>query len=86
MEWLLPFVTARMPMPSTREEILDAALGLPESDRLAIAVRLMETLPDDQPGLAGDSDLAAELERRSGDLEGSVDWVDLRNELRQSLE
>ncbi len=69
----------------TREEVLNAALGLPESDRLAIAVRLMETLPDNQPGLTDDDSLFAELERRSGDPEGSVDWADLRNELRQSL-
>jgi hypothetical protein len=73
-------------MPVSREDILNAALGLSESDRLAIAVRLIETLPDDQPGLADDDRLAAELERRSGDLEGSTDWNDLRDELRQSLQ
>ena len=72
-------------MPVSRDDILNAALGLSESDRLAIAVRLIETLPDEQPGLSDDDELAAELERRSGDLEGSMDWVDLRKELRQSL-
>ncbi|MGC1275132.1 MAG: addiction module protein [Planctomycetaceae bacterium] len=72
-------------MPASREEVLNAALVLPESDRLAIAVRLMESLPDNQPGLPDDDDLYAELERRSADFdEGSMDWVDLRSELRQS--
>lgn len=73
-------------MPTTREDVLAAALGLSESDRLVIATRLMDSLPDDQPGLSDDDDLVAELERRSGDLEGSVDWTDLRDELRQSLQ
>ena len=73
-------------MQTSRDDILKAALGLPESDRLAIAVRLMDTLSDDQAGLADDDELAAELERRSGDLEGSIDWIDLRTELRNSLQ
>lgn len=71
-------------MSITRDEVLDAALGLSESDRLAIAVRLMETLPDDQPGLVEDDDFAAELDRRSGDFEGAVDWSELRDELRRT--
>ena len=71
-------------MPVTREEVLNAALSLPESDRLAIAVRLMESFPDNQPGLADDDDLYAELQRRSANFdEGSIDWIDLRDELRQ---
>ena len=50
-------------MPATRDEILDAALRLPESDRLVIASRLMETLPDDLPGLSDDDpEFAAELD------------------------
>ena len=72
-------------MSVTRDEVLNAALGLSESDRLAIAVRLMATLPDDQPGLVDDDGLMAELMRRSGDLDGSVDWIELRDDLRQSL-
>lgn len=72
-------------MPTTVNEVLEIALGLSETDRLAIAVRLMETLPDESCALPDDDDLAAELERRSGDLEGSVEWADLRDELRRSL-
>jgi hypothetical protein len=71
-------------MPATRDEILDAALGLPESDRLVIANRLLETLPEDAPGLSDDDpEFDAELDRRSGDLSGSVPWEQLRDELRQ---
>ena len=72
-------------MSVTRDEVLNAALALSESDRLAIVVRLMATLPDDQPGLVEDDGLMAELMRRSGDLDGSVDWIELRDDLRQSL-
>ena len=71
-------------MPATRDEILNAALNLPESDRLVIASRLLDTLPDDPPGLSDDDpEFAAELDRRSGDLEGAVPWEQLRDELRQ---
>ena len=72
-------------MSATRDEILDAALRLPEPDRLVIASRLMETLPDNLPGLSDDDpEFAAELDRRSGDLDGSIPWEQLRDELRQS--
>jgi hypothetical protein len=71
-------------MPATRDEILDAALQLPESDRLAIASRLMETLPEEFPGLADDDpDYEGELKRRSGDIEGSISSEELRDELRR---
>jgi hypothetical protein len=68
-------------MPASRETILEAALQLPEADRLVIASRLLDTLPEDLPGLSDDdADFAAELDRRSGDWEGSVPWEVLRDE------
>lgn len=71
-------------MPAGRDEILDAALQLSEDDRMLIAGRLLETLPDEPPGLAvDDPDLEAELDRRSGDWEGAVPWEQLRDEPRQ---
>jgi hypothetical protein len=71
------------PMSEIRDEILTAALKLPESDRLAIVNRLLETLPEDAPDLAvGDSDFEEELLRRSGDWDGAVTWDELRDELR----
>ncbi|MGD9644408.1 MAG: hypothetical protein AB7U73_01770 [Pirellulales bacterium] len=55
-------------MASTPDEIVDAALKLSEADRLLIANRLLETLPDDLPGLScEDAVLLDELERRAGD-------------------
>ena len=71
-------------MAGTREEILEAAMRLSDEDRFLIASELLETLPDDLPGLSWeDPEFLAELERRSGDLEGSVPWEQLRDELRK---
>jgi len=68
-----------------RDDILNAALQLSEDDRMVIAGRLLETLPDDPPGLAADGpDFEAELERRSGDWEGAISWEELRDESRRS--
>ncbi|HEX6984685.1 MAG TPA: hypothetical protein VF170_04880 [Planctomycetaceae bacterium] len=69
-------------MPNPRDEILDAALRLPERDRLAIASRLMETLPEEAPD--DEDEFAAELDRRSGDRDGAIAWAELRDELRRS--
>ena len=72
-------------MLTSRDEILQAALELAEADRLVIANRLLETLPDNMPGLADDSpDFVEELERRSGDWDGAVPWEQLRDDLRHS--
>jgi hypothetical protein len=60
-------------MPASRDEILDAALKLPESDRLLIATRLLDTLPEDLPGLSEeDPGFLDELERRANDAEPTV--------------
>ncbi|MSR58223.1 MAG: hypothetical protein EXS05_11170 [Planctomycetaceae bacterium] len=72
-------------MPATRDEILDAALQLSESDRFAIANRLMETLPEELPGFSEDDpDFGAELDRRSGDTSDAIPWEQLREELRDA--
>ena len=69
-------------MAMTCDEILDVALKLPEGDRLAIIDRLLETLPDDLPGLSDDDpEFHEELERRSGNWEGAVPWQQLQDEL-----
>lgn len=60
-------------MASTPNEIIDAALKLPESDRLLIAARLLETLSDDYPGLSeDDAGFLEELERRANDTEATI--------------
>jgi len=78
VEWFACLVSAPCdggpnPMASSPNEILDAAMKLPESERLLIATRLLETLPDDYPGLSeDDAGFLAELERRASDNEAAV--------------
>jgi hypothetical protein len=57
---------------TTREEILTAAMQLPEDDRLAIAGQLLATVPDELVCDWDDEEFLDELERRAGDLEGNV--------------
>lgn len=68
-------------MSSNRDEILAAALKLPDIDRLLIATQLLETLPDNIPGLSeDDSGFLAELERRASDRESAVPLSELWKE------
>jgi hypothetical protein len=61
-----------------QNEILEAALRLPEPERIILITRLLETLPADDLGLSLDRpDLLEELERRFKDLEGAVPLSDL---------
>ena len=60
------------------KEILEAALKLPEPERIRLVARLLETLPTDELGLSLDRpDLLEELERRFTDLQGTVPLADL---------
>ena len=56
---------------TTREEILTAALQLPERDRLDLAGQLLETVACEDGSLA-DEGFFQELDRRAGDLKGCV--------------
>ena len=52
-------------MQYTRNEILEMALSLSEADRLEIAWCLMDSVPEDPPGLSfDDPGLIEELDRR----------------------
>jgi hypothetical protein len=65
-------------MPTTRDEIVRAAMELPESERLSIASELLGTLPDDMPGLSlEDEDLLAELDRRANDGSEPIELSDI---------
>jgi hypothetical protein len=69
-------------MEPNSDAIFQAALGLPEDQRLALVARLLETVPDEPAGLSiDDPDLVEELKRRSADLGGAVQWDQLRGEL-----
>ena len=68
-----------MQLPS--ETVFEAALGLPENERLALVSRLLETIPVDDSAISLDDDLLVEeLDRRFSDREGSIDWSALRTE------
>jgi hypothetical protein len=66
-------------MQLTPDAILEAAMNLPEGERLDLAVRLLDTVP---PGIMSidDPGLIAELDRRSADDSGAIPWSDLKNE------
>jgi putative addiction module component (TIGR02574 family) len=68
-------------MQANPEAILDAALRLPEDERLALVSRLLDTLPPEDITLAVDDPLLAdELNRRYADSEGAIGWSDLKAE------
>ncbi len=55
------------------QEILKAALGLPEDDRFQLVTQLLESFPHDSFGVSlDDPDLLEELDRRFADAEGAV--------------
>jgi putative addiction module component (TIGR02574 family) len=68
-------------MQSDANEIFQAALGLSESERLALATRLMATVPEQSITLSlDDEDLEAELDRRFADQSGNIPWSELRKQ------
>ncbi len=72
-------------MSQTTDELLNAVLQLSEEDRIKIAGRLLQTLPERAPGLlADDPTFEDEVRKRMGDRDGAVSWEQLRDELRQS--
>ncbi len=63
------------------DAIFDAAIQLPENDRLDLVSRLLETLPEGSVTMSlDDPELRAEIERRFADQAGAVPWADLRAE------
>jgi len=67
----------------TSQEIFDSVLKLPETERLLIASRILETLPDEMAIEAQNEDeYLDELERRSGDWQGAIPWPELRASLQ----
>ena len=68
-------------MQLTPDAIFDAALKLPENERLALVSRLLKTMPAESvlPSL-DDPALEQELDRRFADREGAVPWSELRTQ------
>jgi hypothetical protein len=68
-------------MPSDAESIFNAALELSDDQRMALALRLMDTIPDQAVATAlDDAELISEIERRFADQRDSVPWSELRAE------
>ena len=67
-------------MSDETQRLLTAALALPETERLWLAERLMETLPPDVDEMT-DDELYAELERRRAEVEKDpsipIPWKDV---------
>lgn len=65
------------------QEMPDSVLQLPEAERLLIAGRILETLPDQiATSNLSEDEFIEELERRSGDWQGAVSWADLKSNLQ----
>jgi hypothetical protein len=68
-------------MQLSPETIFEAALSLPENERLDLAARLLDTVPAELNLLSlDDPNLAEELDRRAADDSGSIPWSELKNE------
>ena len=68
-------------MPLETHTIFDAAMKLPDDERLLLASRIMDTLPpDDLTCSLDDADLLAELDRRFSDSQDAVAWSELEAE------
>jgi putative addiction module component (TIGR02574 family) len=76
LEYELPFKDKNMQLSS--DTILEAALKLPESERLELATRLLDTVP---PGIMSvdDPEFIAELDRRFNDNSPGVPWSEIRD-------
>lgn len=59
------------------DTILEAALSLPDNERLDLAARLLDTVP---PGIMSidDPNLIEELDRRFNDGSPTVPWSEIR--------
>jgi hypothetical protein len=67
-------------MATGPNEIISAALKLSDSDRLLIATRLLDTLPDEFQFLEDDPEMLAELERRASDASPTIPAAEIWNE------
>jgi hypothetical protein len=65
-------------MQFTPETLFEAAMNLPEGQRLDLAARLLDTVP---PGILSedDPDFIAELDRRFNDGSPTIPWSEIRD-------
>ena len=68
-------------MQLSPETIFEAAMSLPENERLDLAARLLDTVPAELDLLSlDDPNLIKELDRRAADDAGAIAWFELKNE------
>ncbi|HHK41109.1 MAG TPA: hypothetical protein ENJ50_01720 [Planctomycetaceae bacterium] len=68
-------------MSDNARVLYEAAIKLPEKERLLLVSRIMETLPAAvQIPSVDDEDLLAELDRRFSDSETTITWSELEAE------
>ena len=60
------------------EEVLKAALALPDSERLALVNQLLDTLPAE---LFDEESWVAELERRASEKDQFIPWNEVRKQI-----
>ncbi len=73
-------------MAVTREELLQTAMELSDTDRLLLATDLIETVDEEIPGWSvDDPELHAELERRAADASPGIPWKTVESQLRADL-
>ena len=65
-------------MQLTSEAILEAALNLPENERLDLAARLLDTVPPDIMSV-DDPEFISELDRRFNDESSTIPWSEIRD-------
>lgn len=64
------------------DELFEKALQLSEVERMRLVERMLESLPIPEGIMCvDDPGFGAELERRSGDWEGSLSWEEVREKL-----
>lgn len=71
-------------MTATAKSLLESALALPESERMAIAEALFDSVPEEFVEL-DDEAFAQELRRRSEEMDkdpsASIPWSEVRKQL-----
>jgi hypothetical protein len=65
-------------MQLTPESILEAALKLPENERLDLAARLLDTVPPEILSI-DDPDFIDEMDRRFNDGSPTIPWSEIRD-------
>jgi len=65
-------------MQLTPDNILQAALNLPDNERLDLAARLLDTVPPDTLSV-DDPDFIAEMDRRFNDGSPTIPWSEIRD-------